>query len=339
MNPAWRVFVVIFFCLAFVFSVHAEEFRVQPQGILTVSGEEAASLSLPYHGSALIILGEDRRFLRGVEIELSAPAGWLSHQGSLAVSVYSGLEFLSGAESGPGGIAGAFVPGRVLDLRGTRFFYEPLPGKIQTVYQIPLRPAHGMKTSPYAQVLSAPVPPASFPVLFRLVPAVKGIGEELERMSFRFSVKPILGDEGAVRLHFRYPLQLPQRPFTLLIDDSVIDRPFPEELPLKEGEHHLTVLSDDYRNENRLFLVERAKVLDLTVELQDPSPLLIFEGPEGTAVFLDNEPAEGSVPVEPGIHEIRFHVSDYTVARNIRVEKGKTYRIALMVDIDVSESD
>jgi hypothetical protein len=334
MNPAWRVLVVVVFCLVFVFSVRAEEFRVQPQGILAVSGEETASLSLPYNGSVLIVLGEDRRFFRGVEVELAAPAGWLSHRGSLAVSAYSELEFLPGAESG----AGDFVPGRVLDLRGTRFFYEPLPGKIQTVYQIPLRPAHGMRTSPYVQVLSAPVPPPSFPVLFRLAPAVKGIGEELERMSFRFSVKPVLGDEGAVRLHFRYPPQLPRRPFTLLIDDSVIERP-PEELLLKEGEHRLTVLSDDYRNENRLFLVERAKVLDLTVELQDPSPLLIFEGPEGAAVFLDNEPAEGSVPVEPGVHEIRFHVSDYTIARNIRVEKGKTYRIALLVDIDVSESD
>jgi hypothetical protein len=338
MKPAWRAFVVVFFALFSFPLSHAEEFRVQPQGILAVSGEEAASLSLPYNGSVLITLGEDWRFFRGIEVELAAPAGWLSHRGSLAVSAYSELELLPGAESGPGGIAADFAPGRVLDLRGTRFFYEPLPGKIQTVYRIPLRPAHGMRTSPYVQVLPAPALPSSFPVLFRLSPAVKGIGEELERMSFRFSVKPVLGDEGAVRLRFRYPPQLPHRPFTLLIDDSVIERP-PEELLLKEGEHHLTVLSDDYRNENRLFVVERAKVLDLTVELQDPSPLLIFEGPEGTAVFLDNEPAEGSVLVEPGIHEIRFHVSDYTIARSIRVEKGKTYRIVLMVDIDVSESD
>jgi hypothetical protein len=159
-------------------------------------------------------------------------------------------------------------------------------------------------------------------------------------MGFRLSVKPILGDEGAVRLHFRYPPQLSRRPFTLLVDDQVIDQPG-EELLLKEGEHHLLILSDDYRNENRLFLVERARVLDFNIELQDPTPLLIFEGPGGTTVFLDDAPVEGKipVPVEPGTHEIRFQVSDYTVARTIRVEKGKTYHIVLSVDVDIAESE
>ncbi|MDR0399588.1 MAG: hypothetical protein LBH51_01420 [Treponema sp.] len=336
MKPLVRAAAAAFFC--FIFPLYAEELRVQPQGVLRVSGERAESLPLSYHGAVLISLGEDRRFFRGVEIEVAAPGGWLSHRGSLAVSAYANLELLSGPAAGPGGIAESFLPGQILDLRGTMFFREPLPGKIQTVYQIPLRPAHGMKTNPYTQVLSVHVPPSSFPILFRLAPAVKGIGEELERMAFRLSAKPILMDEGAVRLRFYYPPQLPQRPFILLIDDLVVEQP-PEEMILKEGEHHLTVLSDDYRNENRVFLVERAKVLDLHIELQDPSPLLIFEGPEGAAVFLDNEPVEGSVLVEPGIHEIRFQVSDYTILRTVRVEKGKTYRIVLTVDVDVSESE
>jgi hypothetical protein len=334
MKSARRVFIIVSLCLFFASPIQSEEFRAQPQGILEVSGGRAVSLSLPYQGSVLISLGEDRRFFRGIEVELAAPAGWLSHQGSLAVSVYSELELLPG----PGGMAESFVPGQILDLRGTRLFHEPLPGKIQTVYQIPLRPAHGMKTSPYVQVFPVAAPPSSFPILFRLVPVVKGIGEDLEKMSFRFSVKPILGNEGAVRLHFRYPPQLLHKPLTLLIDDMVVERPL-EELLLKEGEHHLTILSDDYRNENRLFLVERANVLDLNIELQDPSPLLIFEGPEGAAVFLDNEPVEDSVLVEPGIREIRFQVGGYTITRSLRVEKGKTYRVVLMVDLDVSESD
>jgi hypothetical protein len=333
MKAVYGAVTVIFLCFLSNF-VHAEEFRVQPQGILELSPEETPSLPIPYNGSVIIALGEGRRFFRGVELELTAPAEWLPYQGSLVVSVYSELGRLPAGE----GVTGGFVPGQVLDLRGNRFLYDPLPGKIHSVYQIPLRPGHGLKSSPYALVPSALVPPPSFPLLFRLSPAIKGIGEELERLQFRLSVKPILGDEGAVRLHVRYPPQLSNRPFTLLIDDSVVDQPAGE-LLLKEGEHHLLILSDDYRNENRLFLVERAKVLDMNIELQDPTPLLIFEGPERTAFFLDGQPVEGSVPAEPGVHEVRFQVSDYTIVRTVRVEKGKTYRIALTVDLDVSESD
>jgi hypothetical protein len=329
MKAVYGVFIVTF---SFFLSipVHAEEFRVQAQGVLELSGEGDA-VSIPYNGSVIVFLGEDQRFFRGVELELAAPAEWLQYRGSLAVPVYSELEGLP-----PGG-AEAVGPGQVLDLRGARLFYDLLPPKLQNVYQIPLRPGHGLRSSPYVQVLDL-TPPPSFPILFRLSPVVKGIGEELERIRFRFSVKPILGDEGAVRLAFRYPPQLSHRPFTLLIDDLVIEDP-PAELLLKEGEHQLTILSDDYRNENRLFVVERAKILDLNIELQDPTPLLIFEGPENTEVFLDNRPVEGSVPVEPGTHEVRFRLNDYTISRIIRVEKGKTYRIALTVDVDVSESE
>jgi hypothetical protein len=334
MKAVYGVFVVIFLQFIFISPLYTEDFRVQPQGILELSQEGTGSLSIPYNGSVLITLGEDRRFFRGIEVELNAPAEWLSYRGSLAVSLYSELESLP---AGAGEDTG-FAAGQVLDLRGNKFFYDPLPGKLQTVYQIPLRPGHGLRSSPYVLVPSAPVFPSSFPILFRLSPVIKGIGEDLESMRFRLSVKPILGDEGAVRLHFRYPPQLPGRPFTFLVDDLVIDRPG-EELLLKEGEHHLLILSDDYRNENRLFLVERARVLDLNIELQDPTPLLIFEGPEQTMVFLDDLPVEGSVPVEPGTHEVRFQVSDYTISRTIRVEKGKTYRIALMVDVDIAESD
>ncbi|MDR1108604.1 MAG: hypothetical protein LBL19_06170 [Spirochaetaceae bacterium] len=331
MKAVVRAFVVISVYFTLASAGYAEEFRVQPQGTLEVS-REGTALIIPYNGSVIVSLGEDQRFFRGIEIELTAPAEWLQFRGSLAVPVYSGLEALP-----PAGPDGTFVPGQVLDLTGTRFFYDLLPAKLQIAYQIPLRPGHGLRSSPYAQVLSL-VPAPSFPILFRLTPVVKGIGEELEKLRFRFSVKPILGDEGAVRLRFRYPRQLLSRPFTLLIDDQVVEDPA-EELLLKEGEHHLIILSDDYRNESRFFLVERAKILDLSIELQDPTPLLIFEGPEKTTVFLDNQPVEGSVPVEPGIHEIRFQVSDYTVVRNIRVERGKTYRVALTVDIDVSESE
>jgi hypothetical protein len=319
-------FICLFFINVYIQS-GAEDLRILVAGNLEVSKDKGPALSIPlaYNNSAVIMLGKEARFFRGVELELSAPQSWLPYRGSLAVAAYNELDQVP--KTG------------VADIKGRGFLNEVLPAKLQTVYQIPLRAGHNMRSSPYATVLPV-ISPESFPIVFRIMPIVKGLTEELETMQFRLSAKPILSDEGAVRISFRYPEQLAGKPFTMLIDDTVVENPEEERL-LKEGEHHLMILSDDYRNESRRFLIERAKVSDLTIELQDPTPLIIFEAPEDARIFLDNEPVAPGLkaPVEPGPHEVRFQVSDYAIVRQITVQRGKTYRVALAVDVNISESE
>jgi hypothetical protein len=182
--------------------------------------------------------------------------------------------------------------------------------------------------------------PSSFPLLFRVMPLIKGLTDEIEALRFVLTIKPILSDEGAVRVAFRYPENLPDKPFTLLIDDEVIDRPR-EERVLREGEHNLVILSNNYRNENRVFMVERGKILELGITLQDPTPLVIFEAPENVRIFFDNTPVNPGkpLPVEPGAHEVRFQLSDYAVIKPLTVQKGKTYRVAMSVDLTITETD
>jgi hypothetical protein len=316
--------------LCFLYSkAPAEPLRVLIAGDLQISRENQGRVSLPlsYVSSALIGLERDVRFFKGVELELTVPQAYLAYQGSLAIAVYAELDRIPG-------------PG-VADIQGRQIFFEPIPNKIQTVYQIPLRSAHGLRTSPYVSVPTDIVPPSSFPLLFRLLPVIKGLQEEVESMLFQLSVKPVLSDEGAVRITSRYPPQLPEKPFILLIDDEVIENHGEERL-LKEGEHHLVVLSEDYRNESRRFLVERGKVLDITLELQDPTPLIVFEAPEEARIFFDGvlvEQNRAPLPVEPGSHEVRFQVSDYSIIKPVTVQRGKTYRVALTVDVTIRENE
>jgi hypothetical protein len=307
----------------------AESVRVLLAGSAVVSPDApgGSSVSLAYNESALITLDQDTRFFKGIELEFTVPQGYLPHRGSLAIVLYADLN-----QSPPMGI---------VDIEGRQISFEPLPNKIQTVYQIPLRAGHGLRTSPYAAVLTGVVAPGSFPVLFRIQPVIKGLSDQIEAMRFTLNVKPIFGDEGAVRILFRYPENLRDKPFTLLIDDVVVETPL-EERFLKEGEHHLVILSNDYRNESRLFVVERAKVLELAIALQDPAPLIIFEAPETALIYLDNQlinPDPAPRPVEPGHHEVKFQLSDYSIVKPLMVQKGKTYRVALSVDLQISETD
>jgi hypothetical protein len=324
-----QIFVWLIYLSIFAIPATAESFRALLEGTMELSADspEGSSINLAYNGSALISLGRGTRFLRGIELELSAPQVWLSQRGSLAMLIYAELD----RTPSPG----------TNELEGRRIAFDSLPNKIKIIYQIPIRRSHGLRTTPYVTVPADTTLPASFPILFKLMPIVKGLSEEVESMRFVLSARPILADEGAVRFNFRYPEQLRDKPFIVLIDDVMVNNPTEEQL-LREGEHHLVVLSEDYRNENRRFLVERAKRLDIAINLQDPTPLIIFEAPGNARIFLDNHPVvreNGPIPVEPGVHEAKFQVGDYTLTKNITIQRGKTYRVALAVGIDIEENE
>lgn len=309
--------------------LYSETFRTVVDGTVEVSSERPSGspVSLGINSSVIINLVSDTRFLRGIEIEISAPQGWLIHRNSLVMAMYNNLT--------PKTAAG------VTDITGTQIAFEPLPSRLQIVYQVPIRQGHGLRTTTSVTVPAGITLPSTFPILFRLQPVIKGLTDDIENMKFNLVIRPVLGDEGAVRLVHRYPAQLRNRPFTVLIDDNVISN-INEQVVLKEGEHHLVILSDDYRNESRRFVVERAKITDLIIELQDPTPIIIFEAPQNAQIFLNNTQIpqnRGPMTIEPGTHEVKFQVGDYTVTRTINIQRGKTYRVAMAVDITIQEDE
>lgn len=306
----------------------AETFRTIIAGKIDISPDnpEGSSLTLSFVDSALIRLEGDRRFLRGVELDLRVPQQYFKYRGSVAAAFYAPIR-----QEPAAGVA---------DLNAERVGFELVPNKLQTVFHLPTRQNHGLKASPYASIPSGVLLPGSFPVLFRLLPVIKGLPEELESLRFQLHARPILSDEGALKLSLRFPEKLKDKPFTVLVDDAVVDPA--RELLLIHGEHSLAVLSDDYRNESRRFVVERAKTLELTIELQDPTPLVRIEAPENARVFFDDQPVadpRNPFPAEPGEHTVRFVVGDYSVVKPITVRKGRTYRVALSVDVSVDESE
>jgi hypothetical protein len=317
-------------CLFFTgFHANAEAFRTVVEGSIEVTPEKPAgnSVSIGINSSVIITLGSEARFLRGVEIEITSPQNWLAHRGAVGISVHNNIN----PQTSHG----------VTDIDANRTAFDPLPARLQTIYHIPVRQSHGLRTTTTVTVLPTVTQLSTFPILFRMMPVIKGLSDELENMNFNLTVRPIISDEGAIRLVPRYPPQLRNRPFTVLIDDNVIANT-QDQIVLREGEHHLVILSDDYRNESRRFVVERAKVNDLIIELHDPTPILVLEGPQNAVIFLDNvrfQRNRESVTVEPGVHEIKFQIGDYIITRNLNVQRGKTYRISLAVDLTIQEED
>ena len=307
----------------------AEPLRIMLAGTHIISSEnpEGSITSISYTDSTAIILDGDLRFLRGIQLDLTAPQSYLLQRGGLAAVFYMELDNVP-----PIGAA---------DVTARQISMEALPVKILNTWQIPLKPSHGLRSSPYITIPANIVPPSSFPILFRLMPVIKGISEEMEKMIFQLQVKPILSNEGILKINFIYPEKLPNKPLIVLIDDVITENPWDEFL-INQGEHNLVILSDYYRNFSSKFIIEKAKINELTIEMQDPTPLLIFEYPENTRIYVDNvrvTTPEKAFPVEPGQHEIRFQISDYSIVQLVTVQMGKTYKIALSVDVNIKESD
>lgn len=319
------LFILHVMCIA----LNAENFRTIIAGSVEVSAEnpDGTAVNVSYIDSLLIHLSDDIRFLQGVEIELLVPQRYLEYRGNLAAALYS--DITAGANVG------------VADVNARQRHIEPILNKIQTVYQIPILRNHEMRASPYASMPAGVILPSSFPMLIRIMPVIKGISDDMETMTFRITAKPVFNNLGAVNTIIRYPEMLPGKPFTLIIDDEVVND-LNEAVLLTEGEHRLVIISDDYRNESRRFIVEKSKVLDLAIDLQDPTPLIIFEVPENTQVFFNNREITDTktpYPTEPGEHQIRFQVGDYSIIKPLLVQKGKTYRIDLTIDVIVSENE
>jgi hypothetical protein len=217
---------------------------------------------------------------------------------------------------------------------------QPLPARAGYAIQIPVRPDHSIKPSPYATLIPTIVEQKDFPFLFRLVPISKGVSADVESAKFQVRVRPLFSDEGALSLRLRYPEGASERfPLTVTVDDKKVDPSAP--LLLKMGPHRLGVSSEAYRDESRSFAVEQGKTLDLVVELQDTTPILVVEAPDSAIVTLDgariDQAAHPTMTVEPGDHSASCRIGDYTLTRKFTAFRGKTYKLVLEIDLQVQE--
>jgi hypothetical protein len=277
---------------------------------------EAAGMALLENQIALVEADGDLRFFRGLEFELTVP----QHLIAAGYTVLFYAELKERVENE--------------EWEARPLYTETVNGKHTAVFQIPFRPNAGLRRTPYITLLpELPGGETALPLMLRVVRA----GEEGGQVFVTTRLIP--GDEGAARIALRYPQLLRDRPVSVLIDDEVVNDLGALHI-LREGEHQLLVVSEDYRTESRRFLIERGKISDITVTLKDTTPVLLFEAPDRALIFINNRRIvnpDAPYPIAPGTYDIRIQVSDYTIIKTVQVLKGKTYRIAFTIDLSVSE--
>jgi hypothetical protein len=182
--------------------------------------------------------------------------------------------------------------------------------------------------------------------VFRLMPAIKGLPEDLENAVFQVRAKPIYADEGRMKLSFKWAEGLDQAsPLSVTVDESETAVPR-EGIVLKPGTHSLRVSGPAVRDVFQTFTVAQARTTELSVELQDVTPRLYLEFPEKTKIQIELDgkalgakEAREAIALSPGEHSVSFSVGDYSIQRRIQVQRGKSYRVSFLIDVKIAEED
>lgn len=309
------------------FLLNAESFRVAKMHKMMLPDDYSAvtSYSGIFDGVA-IVLPEDRTFITGIELTIKIPETVAQWRDTVAYLFYNDIT-PSPSEN-------------TIDYTGNRTSLNTIPGRLnQTVY-IPLSRKFSIKESPYAKTLDPTVRLTDNCVFFRFMLAMKGAPESLEHAQFELSVRPVLSSEGYFSLNVKEP-DGKKADYKIYIDDQSFSSK-PEKIILKEGEHHLSITSDDYRNEVRTFIVEQAKHTKVNVELRGIEPVIRIISPENAKVFFDGKPftqTKDSFTATPGSHTIKFVIGDYEVVKNINADNGRSYTVNLTVDATITEEE
>lgn len=324
-NKFILTFLIFSFLNANLVLLNAENFRVYKTHIVDFSVDylQSKKVSAGVSDAVVVKLPKDLIFIQGIAFEVKIPQIVASYHDSVAYSVYKNVT--------PNPKAG------VIDYSGQRLGIETFPAKLSYNIQLPLIKNHQLKTSPYS-VLLEPLSEDVETIFLRLQQVMKGTPAEFFDALFVIDVKPVLIDKGMLNLSFEKPEGV-EGDFVVYVDEvEVLD--YSKGLLLNTGIHHLSVVSDFFRNEVRSVTIEQGQFTNVAIELKDLTPTLQVIAPENTIVELDGVILEQNSKVftiTEGEHQVKLSVGNYETVRTINAQKGKTYKVSLSVEVDIVE--
>jgi hypothetical protein len=323
-----RKHIGIFLILCVLLPGASETFRVRRTVFVSLAQETPVPLSI--NDALAVELPDDRTFLKGVMLDLVIPTEIASFPGAVAYSFYDNIS------PGP-------AEGRI-DYDGTRILFEVLPPRMGLSIGIPYGTPSALKTNPYIRLVPFTLSSNSSLIFFRIQLVMKGVPENVLNSLITVAVKPVYEDRGRLSLKIIYPRDknnVPiEKPYTVFIDEQAVELAGGV-LILDSGVHHLSIVSDFYRNETRTVTVPKAKTLALEVPLTDIAPLLAVSAPDGTEVFFDGEKIDAyqkAFPIAPGDHTVRFLLGGYESIKSIHAVNGRTYSVSVDFNIEITEN-
>ncbi len=296
-------------------------------------GEEAiatASASAPIELGIDELLGvslsKENRFIDGIEVVVQIPASVRQYPNLIALFIYKNVR--------PAPATGT------VEYTGTRAAFVVLPATSRAYIDIPIREGT-VPGSAATTTIPSIVHPGEFPLILSILPITKGLPSQISESTFSVSVVPILADRGLLKLDVTENGGPPKEPYSLSIDNQPVT-PTPNGYVLPSGLHRLQITSDSYKSIYRTFGIDKGQTTSIALQLQSVVPRLSFEAPDTAEVFLDGRKLDPvprtPIDVSVGEHTVVVRVGNYSLTKKFAVDRGKSYKISLFLDILVQEN-
>lgn len=300
--------------------------RASVSAAVTVSAAapEGVSVPLRYNQAVGISLSPDTVFLQGLEFELRIPKAMQGAESSIAWALYASVFPAPSVDK--------------VEYSGELIATQALPARVALSLVLPVSERHSLKGSPFASLVPMVVGPDRFPIFFKLTPIGKGLLSSMETAEFRLNVRPVLRDEGGLKISLDFPDGSDPAGVAVYVDDKKLEDHRGLAI-VRKGARVVRVVAEGFREEVVTVPVEAGRIVPIELTMTPNLPRFAFEAPAGTVILLDGQavpPSEmGGLAVEPGEHTLFFRIGDYSMTRKIQALRGKTYKLVLSVELDV----
>lgn len=327
-KKTFQAFSFLFVFLLNTSFVFAENFRTSKTHITEIEAVPyfETYTKLGINDSLVIYIPEDLTYLEGIEIKMSIPEEIAPIMDCVSCSFYDNVNPTPSTSQ--------------IDYSASLIYEQNLPSRLSWMIQIPLVSKNSLKSNRYTTKLDSIPEITQGYVFLRLQPVNQNITEEMLNAKIDISVKPILTNSGLLELKLSGCNDVYEKN-TVYIDDEPQNIPDDRKFLLSSGIHNISIISEEFRDEVRTVKIDSANTTVLEIEMRSIEPSIILLAPDGTEIFLDNNPIETvdkEINITEGDHKIKFCFGDYEILRNITIQKGKTYTVSLFMDIQIIEN-
>ena len=294
---------------------------------LTKDVEFSSSVKMNINDALVVFIPEERPYMNGIEIKISIPEKVAITRNSCQLELYDSVKPAPSSDQ--------------IDYSGNKIFQGIIPGKFTWIVQIPFTAeSKKIRTHQYTTKIDS-IPDLKNNYLFiRLNQLLPKSDETLSDAEFMMTVSPVFANNGSLSLSILADGQKINR-CSILIDDV----PYNLEscingITLSSGLHTVAVISEQYRTEVRTVRIEQTRLTNLTIILKSIEPTLIVTAPNNVSVFIDGNQCNSTGKeffITEGDHNLKFKIGNYELMRTINVVKGKTYKVELTFDVQITE--
>ncbi|MBN2736908.1 MAG: hypothetical protein JXR70_08015 [Spirochaetales bacterium] len=298
--------------------------------ILEIEGQGGLEFERPVKSYELLIIqpGKNTQFLTGFQIEIIISDNLKRYSDNFAIDIYGSLS--------------PAVSKTRKNYQGERIFSENLPRVNRLFINIPFGENRLEISSALGTYdITRSMPARAYPLALTIQPITKGLPSDVLDRAFYTIIKPIVEEKGILNLALEKADGLTKDDFDILIDNIAYTEEDTQNLVLKSGIHQLVINSQAAGSQLTNFTINAGQTTELKLKLQPKNTTLVFDLLEGAVVYLNGKLLDYKnhepLAVEEGLNTIIIKIGNQKMTRKIEIKSGKSYNIALILDLDVKE--